>query len=589
MMTLAEHRRELLKNPQRLGKQDSTCCKALCSRYRASKGSSEGKLGSAEVATKGSFHKFWTSFYEQAAQIRIPTYDDYSSVNEQQSHSDHDTTQTGPPSSAPPHSEHTEPSMVSTESSFLPTQAAYASTPATSNRNQGQDNRNSETPSWTASLDSPLARLDREIQDFNRELQNAGSLSAETPALSDQPLIVPDENQSQPTTDKGKGRQPPEPLLRNVLRHGLHSTSDSFTPGRIGATSMSPLKVRGKVKTPVPKTLNPYLPPNVNPAEWSGIVNLADPHVTTPKRSKEKRPASRRNAPSDIAAEESFEGLPAGMSPPVMMSPARPPRSSAELLGQTPLKEAAQRIGQDLISDVQRKSGGKQPYRSVRNNGVESSMSTVPTPPSLSRYRHHDGRYIVDTSESTALDPSLESMMRRIGLRSDSGRYASEPITPVNDLVFNPAFQEQEEIDSDYDSFDDEENNSGRPSSAFLMATRARPDDSFGSSNRSSDSLSGDELIEGQLQVHPFARELVEDGFDDSMDDDFERNAPTETLFGVPREQQIRARVQPEGELRMLGEHLFEDTITAGSRNSRNVEESPTPAGWPASPLELGQ
>jgi len=50
------------------------------------------------------------------------------------------------------------------------------------------------------------------------------------------------------------------------------------------------------------------------------------------------------------------------MSPPVLMSPARPPRSSAELgflkLGQTPARDASARIQRDLLRDVQLKSGG---------------------------------------------------------------------------------------------------------------------------------------------------------------------------------------------------------------------------------------
>ena len=409
----------------------------------------------------------------------------------------------------------------------MPTQAAYSSTPATVNRNYGQNPfvaPTSETPSWT---ESPLGRLDREIQLFSKEVESGA-------------------------------------------------------------------------KTPVFKSLNPYLPPNVKPDEWSGIVSLVDPQVTTPKRPTDGQLSTRRNASSrratqmaPLRVEESFEDLPVGMSPPVMMSPARPPRSSVELgLAQTPLREAAQRIGQDLIKDVQKKSGGGKGHGKVPRSVVESSMSTVPTPPSLSRYRRRDdGRFAVDTSESRTLDTSLEGMMRRVGMVVPGPRsglaFGEELATPANAgftsppmPMFNPEFQ-MDEFYSDSDSLD-EINDTAHPSAAFLMASRAqRADDSFSSSNQSSDSWEGDPMP----PLNQFAVG-VHDALDDSFDDEMDAgNQPTEeTVFGVQREQGLRL----DGEqLRMLGEHLLQDTLGIGNHRAQSglVEESPTPANWPSSSL----
>jgi DASH complex subunit ASK1 len=470
----------------------------------------------------------------------------------------------------------------------MPTQAAYSSTPATINRNYGQNPfvpPTSETPSWTASIESPLARLDREIQLFSKEVESGGgSLAAGASMQSNASIFSRPDPTEQPRPDKGKGRQP---LLRDVLSNA----------------SMSPLKVLNKPKTPVFKSLNPYLPPNVKPDEWSGIVNLVDPQVTTPKRPTDGQLSTRRNASSRRATpmaplhgEESFEDSPVGMSPPVMMSPARPPRSSVELgLAQTPLREAAQRIGQDLIKDVQKKSGGGKGHGKVPRSVVESSMSTVPTPPSLSRYRRRDdGRFAVDTSESTTLGTSLEGLMRRVGMvvpgpRSGlaSGEELATPanagFTPPPMPMFNPEFQ-MDEIDSDSDSLD-EINDTAHPSAAFLMASRARrADDSFSSSNQSSDSWEGDPMPPlNQFVVG------VNDDFDDSFDDEMNAgNQPTEeTVFGVPLHQREQGLRLDGEQLRMLGEHLLQDTLGIGNHRAQSglVEESPTPANWPSSSL----
>ena len=329
---------------------------------------------------------------------------------------------------------------------------------------------------------------------------------------------------------------------------------------------------------------------------------MRDPSVTTSQRRKGKpsrqTPASHARVSDDDDDDDSFDGLPPGMSPPITMSPARPPRSSAELgllkVGQTPKTEVSERIKRDLLRDAQ------------YSRGIESSMSTVPTPPSLSRYN----RPGMDTTDSIVIDSSIESMFRRVGLNVPSTlgstpglrlpsratqKVVMEPSEPhqqtlttaLNEPLAPVPPQPDPQVDSDSDSLD-EINNTAHPSAAFLMASTQRnrdSDDSFGSSNHSSDSLN-DEDGNLLVPVHPFAQGIQDNGYDDddSYDDDMYDGGPVEeeTLFGVPPAQRLRAQSGMLGDnnLRLLGEELIEDTIGMGSLMATRgrVEESPTPA-----------
>ncbi|KAJ8456850.1 hypothetical protein ONZ45_g18554 [Pleurotus djamor] len=555
--------------------------------------------------------KFWTSFYEQAAQIRIPTFEDYSSMNETSADVEQDqeqeTTMTQTSANHQRETDYTsdddgshqsaEQSLASTDLSFMPNQAAVSSTPATTHRSRMAHHNSSfasqasaEEPSWSASLESPLVRIDRELQKLSMDDPTALSM----PSFSQTPSQLQIREPSMASrTDKGKGKEVPGSLLRNVLNHTLDTTGP-----------VSPLKLR-KPKTPIPKSYNPYLPPSAKPSDWNGVVDLNDPASRTPQRF---RYAPRGDAATpDDDDDDSFDGLPPGMSPPRLMSPARPPRSAVKLgLGRTPIREAASRISHDIVTSTRLESAfstgkGHDPYG---RGGIESSMSTVPTPPSLSRYGARD----TDSSMSIGGNASIESMMRRAGLapqdspdRSDpyplSGsseayRYSQSPQDDDDASSFDMPVQLDEDIpqplddEGDSDSEDDEVNNTAHPSAAFLMASRGRGgDDSFDSSNHSGDSFDDDIGAEGAA-VHPFAGAVVDDGFDDSFDDDsFAGGAvapeETETVFGVPP---MRRGAGPDDqEFRMLGEDLLQDTFTAQMRLPMGATESPTPANWPAS------
>ncbi|KXN85734.1 DASH complex subunit ask1 [Leucoagaricus sp. SymC.cos] len=533
--------------------------------------------------------KFWTSFYEQAAQIRIPTSDDHSTVNDfssqnelssaESEHTTQDETVTERESEASQEAsidQAEDPSVATTESSFHPNQDAFSSTPATARVTRIDEStaQSVQTPPWSASLESPFVRLSNEVKKFSLTDDDpsfAPSTAPNSTLLSDEPTPAPKSIVSHRSSRKEKNT----PLRENLLRHQLYSASDTSS---IAATSknISPLKPRGsKPKTPIPKNLNPYIPAGTDSRKWDGVVDLRDPSTTTPRRSRRTHPSSPRKAsttPKHISDDE--DDLPPGMSPPVMLSPVRFQKpSDHSLLAPTPLKGASARITQDILRSVQK---GRQ-YDGI-HSVIESSLSTMPSPPSFSQYQDRGPPDITDS----LTDPSFDSMMRRVGLE---GLTSSDPgPSTLGRIVDDSARPAYNELDSD-DSMDDF-NPTAHPSAAFLMATRgmrAEDEDSFGSSNQSTDSLNDEEAhLEGAVPVHPFAGGIEDTGDDDSDSfEDFPQGdgAQTETLFGVPPGQRRAAGQQGGQPLRMLGQEMLDD-VTATGAYIGGVEESPTPAGW---------
>ncbi|KAI8978718.1 hypothetical protein BD414DRAFT_444914 [Trametes punicea] len=629
--------------------------------------------------------KFWTTFYEQAAQIRIPTYDDYGAALEQQEESEHATSDTGPAESSThsdaeyesstPHANRTLNSDgTSSEVSFAP-QAAISSTPATSRvrtrgphasfTSQGSD----PTPSWTASLESPLMQLNRDIRSLSED-QGDLPMASGLPRPSaqghsqdvTQRLMLPVGQPNEPPTArsrlKGKGREADPPLLQSVLRRNA-DTSNATATSSIPSRMTSPL--RFKPKTPVLKTLNPYLPPDTDPSDWKGVVDLSNPASATPKRTP-GLPASSvklsgfkfsstananaialaraktKSPPPQTGDDSSDEDF--GMSPPVTTDYARLPK-----LGRTPKKEAAERIMKNLL-DAERRGGPAGAHAATRRpgqakGGIESSMSTIPTPPSMTRYtRPAYAPPSASGLSGSIVDASLDSIMRRVGLSvqdhsrdpapaaaaafttsqqpsrgpvfsslssassipsfrsTASSTHASQPPAPL-EVVQTPEppryndFYEDEVLGQgtggDPDSSDsldyEEAHNTANPSAAFLLAAQ-RPsfddDDSFDSSMGDDDPA--DEMS-GAAPIHPFlvAAQQGDDGdaFDDDSYDDgaYGPDGEEETIFGVPPAQRLQQQAQQVGQLRMLGEDLLQDTIGIGSQMAMTgrIEESPTP------------
>ncbi|TFK68495.1 hypothetical protein BDN72DRAFT_797616 [Pluteus cervinus] len=569
--------------------------------------------------------KFWTSFYEKAAQIRIPTYDDYETVNDVPSEREA-TISSIPDSHDRTATLHTpqEPSILTSESSFMPGQAAFSSTPAAARTAQMNATFQTEgsDPSWNTSLESPLVRLEREVQSLSTTDDTPASSAAFGQSSSstsgyDEPTPQPNRT----TQRKGKEKAN-QSLLHNVLRHNLYSASD--TSSSFSNHSISPQKP--KVKTPVPKKLNPYLPRDTTPEKWDGLVDLRNTPLSTNKsRRSDKQPStskptSRPFADSDSDSDDdSFHFKPASLASMKLVSPAKPSRDQGlGRLGKTPVREASARITRDLVKDFQLQGNPFPKPSSVFSSMTsESSMSSVaPTPPLL---------YKFSSEESITIDSSLDSMIRRVGLTAPTvrpplssgvgstpalqirrrsvglNRLANTNPSPAK-LLFQPRLNDEDEI-QDYHS-DSDSSMDDTVQGGFLMPQGQviREDDSFGSSNQSSDSLEEEDRLANAFAAGD-PPPIPDAAFDDTMDDDeLERFAATgteETVFGVPpaqrmqmmraydqRMQMMRAYDQRNlhpNQLRMLGEDLLEDTIGIGAQIAATgrVEESPTPAGWP--------
>ncbi|KAF7307538.1 hypothetical protein MIND_00548600 [Mycena indigotica] len=520
--------------------------------------------------------KFWISFYEKAAQIRIPTAEDYSTVND--APSDRQELEGEAESSGQHTADSQEHSIASTEQSFMPHQAAFASTPAIDRVGRSTTNMDdSELPSWSASIESPVTRLARNMESYEREESSRlpslhlGSVLEEEDEVDN--TIV------RPRKDKGK-----EPMLQNVLRHTLYSKNDD-----VSFVSMSPAK--GKLRTPIPAKLNPYIPSGTEPANWSGVVNLRQtPLSTTPRKQKQ----------DEFDDDDDWvDGLPPGMSPLKIMSPARPPPSKAELQllhNRPPAKEAAARIKNDLVREAQ----NSRRYQ----GGVESSLSTLASPPSLSKYNR-----AADTDES--VDTSLESVMRRVslnpktwtpgggtpGLRLKAKHNAptfTRPVPPPEPIqyhpppIFNPPPITPMQFNQGDDSFGSESESmvqeQGQIQAMMMNAQATSASAASGTSYDSDDSVSFDAgqqeamnvLMNMGGQQQFVGGYMGDDSFDDdSFEDDMRVTAEEETIFGRPPQARFAPRMSAAGDLLMYGDEasILPDTEQFG------LVGSPTPAG----------
>ena len=656
--------------------------------------------------------QFWTSFYEQAAQVHIPTLEDDDLVQDAETQSSDvasESVSVPLPDVDVPHSHSRTPSEISTrtydvtasESSFMPSNAV-SSTPLRPGR--ASDRTLDDQPSWSASLESPMVRLKSELQSFAREEEEEASVQQDTSSLMDS-LMYEEENtiQQPPSITQEKsaaGRDRDEPRAKI---QSLHVPPSALPTPRANATNafVSPLKVKPKTPIVIPKHIQSFLP-----AKLDSEPMFASPRrprfERTPRKPTATAPSSMStstststsasssvldipsltNHPSDSnqpkqpkfdAFNDSFDDsvdLMQGMSPPRTLAFARAPRSSMGLgllpplgrtpgkdllptLGRTPGREAADRIRRDLLGDMQSQFGSVENTASNKirtpafgygtGTNKDDTMSTIPTPPSLSRYMRHAYPSWTDNNDT---DTSLATMMRRVGLDMPESSFKADSVASAShsrassqvdvgssmlaapmreddlhtpdhheldasfdvhpddpsaiQLGSHPDANADSDSDSDSDSLIDEPVHSSHPSTAFLMASSREigPDDSFGSSNsnHSSDSLEVDAFEGGdEAAVHPFARAREGDadgdgdGFDDSFDSEGgyevgegeDESAETEeTVFGIPPARRRQPGREP-GELRLLGEELLQDTIGIGGQLARvgRIEESPTPYG----------
>lgn len=512
-------------------------------------------------------------------------------------------------------------------------QAGMSSTPATAFRQRPQEDPTGEqsqiTPSWSASLESPLLRLAGEVQSLG-QADEVSAVSERTAGYDDSEDLtqraMPPPELSTRTQDhdvspsKGKGREMPSPLLQGVLRRNA-TLSDATSPRKL---AFSPLKL--KPRTPASKTMNPYLPPGSKPMDWKGVVDLSDPSSTPQKgfsSSSLDRTARPTAQSSRYIGEDSFE-TDFGMSPPVTMDFARLPK-----LSKTPKKEAAARIFQGLL-DIEKRgvfaappAAGTRPE--VKGNAVESSGSSMPTPPSLSRYQPDPQSSV---SGSSIVDASLERMMRQVGIISDhetggslssadrpslpsQGQklvqpppVASSSIFPKRPPTFTaiqrppppvalppapetpppPQFDfrhlQDDELDRGMDhsglddSLDEDSFDAQNPVFPHPAGDYDEQDDSFASDE--TDSFD-DDGAGPAIEVYPAEGDSFDD---DSFENEFDGSPEEETVFGVPPAERLRMQGrESEGNLRLYGADLLQDTLGVGSQmvQAGRVEDTPTP------------
>lgn len=517
-------------------------------------------------------------------------------------------------------------------------QAGMSSTPATAFRQRSQEGpaegRSQTTPSWSASLESPLLRLAGEVQSLG-QADEVSAVSERTARYDSEDVTqraIPPPRLSIQTQghdvspSKGKGREMPSPLLQGVLRRNAN-LSDATSPRKL---AFSPLKV--KPKTPIAKTMNPYLPPGSKPTDWKGVVDLSDPSSTTPQKGFSSASLDRTTRQltqgSRYVGEDSFE-TDFGMSPPVTMDFARLPK-----LGKTPKKEAAARIFQGLLDIEKRGVFAAPPAAGTlpggKANVVESSGSSMPTPPSLSRYQPDPQSSV---SGSSIVDASLERMMRQVGIISDSQTGGSQssadrpslrsedpkpaqppPKPAASSSIFPkrlptfaaiqrppppvapppapetpppPQFDlrhlRDDELDGGMDqgdmddSFNDDSFDAADQDPVFPhpAGDYDDQDDSFASD--STDSFGDDDGAGPAIEVYPAEGDSFDD---DSFDNEFDGQPEEETVFGVPPAERLRMQGrESEGYLRMYGADLLQDTLGVGSQMAQagRVEDTPTP------------
>ena len=291
----------------------------------------------------------------------------------------------------------------------------------------------------------------------------------------------------------------------------------------------------------------------------------------------------------DISSEEEDFPLP-GMSPPRSAFGKR----IAAQIGRTPKREAAARIGRDLVGDAERFQPRAR-FDAPSDNSVTGTMST----PSFSLFSKQamgidsydrgtaPGQAHGSTSHTSSSDmpPSIEDIMQRFdtGRQPERGKHGKD-LGSLDDALGRSMFPHLTALPDDGavdpnedDSFDDTFDEGYVPP-AFPNVHQGH-DESFGSDN-SSDEFDG---VQGgvPMQAFPINAAPVDDSFDDSydFDDRAARGEEDPTLFGMRQAQQFGANAgHLQLHLQLHGRGVMDDTTALNSHLRRNVDpETPTP------------
>jgi DASH complex subunit ASK1 len=244
-----------------------------------------------------------------------------------------------------------DPKKTPSESSFLPGEEIVSSTPAAVGKRRAAGLED-DGPSWTSSIESSLHRLNEELNMLGMDPNpTSQSQSSSTPTLD--ATHTTSIHKSARLKGKGRAKPPESPMLRTILtKNASTSTTKKAPPSPIpfdvGIPGLSTPLRRDAAK--ILARMNPYLPSNTNPTDWSSLVDLSVHKLSSPKRQPPEL-----SSPSRLLSEgEGYSnekrmghGLP---SPIKIRKLDRPSRGQG--LQQTPRKEAAARIGKDLLRDA---------------------------------------------------------------------------------------------------------------------------------------------------------------------------------------------------------------------------------------------
>lgn len=257
------------------------------------------------------------------------------------------------------------PNKAPSESSFLPGEI-ISSTPAAVGKRRAAGLED-DGPSWTSSIESSLHRLNEELDmlgtDPNPTPQSQGSAAS----IID---TTPTASIHGSAHSKGKGRvKPPDsPMLRTILTKNANTSvakkgPPSPIPFDVGIPGLSTPLRRDAAK--ILARMNPYLPSNAEPNDWSSVVDLSVHKLSSPKRQPPEPSSSELlSGGSFNAGKRTGHGLPSPITIKKLERQSRGPE-----LQQTPRKEAVARIGKDLLSDA----GHRQ--RVFSKNGTPCSIT----------------------------------------------------------------------------------------------------------------------------------------------------------------------------------------------------------------------
>ncbi|KAF9650315.1 hypothetical protein BDM02DRAFT_3185523 [Thelephora ganbajun] len=416
--------------------------------------------------------RFWVQFFEMAARMRVPRHDDFEDPEQEEDiaeEEDHEseggpvpwetsaehpgveldqstsTVTTGTedidvfdstpqPLRSRPHSRsHSrqglfDPGKTPSESSFLPGGDIVSSTPAAIGKRRAAGLAD-DGPSWTSSIESSLHRLNEELDMLGMDPNPTPQSQASSASIID---ATPTASIHGSTRPKGKGRAnlPESPMLRNILTKNANTSTVKKAPPSpilfdVGIPGLSTPLRRDAAK--ILARMNPYLPSNTKPNDWSSVVDLSVHKLSSPKR-QPPVPSSSRLL-SEGGGGSNAERRTGYHPSPITIKRFERPNRGPELQ-QTPRKEAVARIGKDLLWDAGHRQQlfskhdpsyshgssstgpGWDMYsqrRSVKDS--DSTASTIADPPSLSRYVEPSDP---DSTARSELD--LDSIMRRVGL-----------------------------------------------------------------------------------------------------------------------------------------------------------------------------